>query len=180
MESNPIFIVGMPASGKSTFGRALARRLGRRFVDLDAYIENRFHTTVRALFADRGERAFRRLEALMLREVGEFEDVVVATGGGAPCHSDNMEYMRSRGLTVWLEAGEERLMQRIRQRPDKRPLLAGLEGEAMRRRLRQMAEARNPFYAMAAVKTDSERLETRSQIDAAIEGFLGRMREPFS
>ena len=80
MESNPIFIVGMPASGKSTFGRALARRLGRRFVDLDAYIENRFHTTVRALFADRGERAFRRLEALMLREVGEFEDVVVATG----------------------------------------------------------------------------------------------------
>lgn len=116
----------------------------------------------------------------MLREVGEFEDVVVATGGGAPCHSDNMEYMRSRGLTVWLEAGEERLMQRIRQRPDKRPLLAGLEGEALRRRLRQMAEARNPFYAMAAVKTDSERLETRSQIDAAIEGFLGRMREPFS
>ena len=170
MESNPIFIVGMPASGKSTFGRALARRLGRRFVDLDAYIENRFHTTVRALFADRGERAFRRLEALMLREVGEFEDVVVA----------NMEYMRSRGLTVWLEAGEERLMQRIRQRPDKRPLLAGLEGEALRRRLRQMAEARNPFYAMAAVKTDSKRLETRSQIDAAIEGFLGRMREPFS
>ena len=71
-------------------------------------------------------------------------------------------------------------MQRIRQRPDKRPLLAGLEGEALRRRLRQMAEARNPFYAMAAVKTDSERLETRSQIDAAIEGFLGRMREPFS
>ena len=71
MDHRPLFIVGMPACGKSTFGRALARALRRRYIDLDTYIENRFHTSVRELFATDGEARFRRLEAAMLREAGE-------------------------------------------------------------------------------------------------------------
>jgi len=79
---NPIFIIGMPASGKTTFGRALARRLGREFIDLDFCITQRFRASVAEIFARDGEEAFRRREAAMLREVGEMEDVVVACGGG--------------------------------------------------------------------------------------------------
>lgn len=165
----------MPASGKSTFGRALGRALGRRYIDLDRYIENRFRTTVRELFATRGEAGFRALEASMLREVGEFEDVVVATGGGAPCHSANMDYMLSRGETVWLRAPVERLMQRIRLRPDKRPLLAGLSGDALRTRLEEMHALRAPFYSRARLRMDSSRLETRDQIADTVKGFLPLM-----
>lgn len=172
MEHRPIFIVGMPASGKSTFGRALSRVLGRRHIDLDRYIENRFRTTVRELFATRGEEAFRALEGAMLREVGEFEDVVVATGGGAPCHSGNMDYMLARGETVWLQAPVGRLMQRIRLRPDKRPLLAGLDGEALRARLVEMHAARAPFYSRARLRLDSSRLETRDQIAESVAALL--------
>lgn len=93
---NPIFIIGMPASGKTTFGRALARRLGREFIDLDFCITQRFRASVAEIFARDGEEAFRRREAAMLREVGEMEDVVVACGGGTPCFSSNMEYERAR------------------------------------------------------------------------------------
>lgn len=172
MEHRPIFIVGMPASGKSTFGRALSRALGRRYIDLDHYIENRFRTTVRELFATVGEEAFRDLEGAMLREVGEFEDVVVATGGGAPCHLGNMEYMLSRGETVWLRTPVGRLMQRIRLRPDKRPLLAGLDGDALRTRLGEMHAARVPFYSRAHLRIDSSRLEDRAQIAESVAAFL--------
>ncbi len=122
---NPIFIIGMPASGKTTFGRALARRLGREFIDLDFCITQRFRASVAEIFARDGEEAFRRREAAMLREVGEMEDVVVACGGGTPCFSSNMEYMNGRGLTVCLTATPERLRERMLLGGDKRPLVKG-------------------------------------------------------
>lgn len=164
MDSRPIFIVGMPACGKSTFGRALARALQREFIDLDRYIENRFHTDIPTLFAERGEASFRALESAMLRETGEFSEVVVATGGGAPCHSANMEYMLSHGTTVWLKATLPRIVQRIMRNPHRRPLLAGLDGEALHDRLEQMRRARYPFYSRAGLCIDSDRLETRESI----------------
>lgn len=178
MDRRPIFIVGMPACGKSTFGRVLARRLGRRFVDLDSYVENRFRSSVGVIFATAGEREFRRREAAMLREVGEFEDVVVATGGGAPCHDGNMEYMNSRGLTVWLRASLPRIMARISRRPGKRPLLAGLGPDALRRRLTEMEEARGSRYAAAAIHFATDRLEDKEQIDSAVEHFLDLYLKP--
>lgn len=172
MNQRPIFIVGMPACGKSTFGRALARALGRHYIDLDTYIENRFHTSVREIFAVRGEAEFRRLEATMLRETAELENVVVATGGGTPCHAANMEYMNRSGTTVWLQASIERLEQRIRQNPLKRPLLAGLHGQMLHTRLKSMLTEREPHYAQAQLTFNSSMLETRAQIDATVAAFI--------
>ena len=90
--AQPIFLVGFMGCGKSTLGRALAKELGWDFIDLDFYIEQRFRRTVPQLFAERGEEEFRRIESSMLREAGEFDDVVVSCGGGTPCHDDNMAY----------------------------------------------------------------------------------------
>ncbi len=80
-----IFLIGYMGSGKTTLGRAYAKEMGLTFIDLDWYIEERFHTSVQKLFAQRGEEDFRRIEQKMLHEVADFEDVVIACGGGTPC-----------------------------------------------------------------------------------------------
>ena len=86
-----LFLIGYMGCGKSSIGRPLAKRLGLKFVDMDAEIERRCGVSVQQFFADRGEEAFRRLERELLRELTSAEDTVVATGGGVPCFFDNME-----------------------------------------------------------------------------------------
>lgn len=98
-----IFLTGYMGAGKTTLGKAFARKLNIPFIDLDWYIEERFHKTVGELFTERGEAGFRELERNMLHEVAEFENVVISTGGGAPCFFDNMEFMNRTGKNRFLE-----------------------------------------------------------------------------
>ena len=120
-----IFLTGYMGAGKTTLGKALARELHIPFIDLDWYIEERFHKTVGELFSERGEASFRELEKNMLHEVGEFEDVVISTGGGAPCFFDNMEYMNRVGTTVFLDVDPKVLFSRLRVAKQQRPILQG-------------------------------------------------------
>lgn len=83
----PLFLVGYMAAGKTTLGRRAAQLLNVEFIDLDAYIEYRYRKRVSDLFAERGEEGFRDIERRMLHEVAEFDNVLVATGGGTPCFS---------------------------------------------------------------------------------------------
>ena len=80
-----VFLVGYMGAGKTTVGKELAKLAGLSFIDLDYYIEGRYHKAVSQIFAERGEEAFREIERNMLHEVAEFEDVLISTGGGAPC-----------------------------------------------------------------------------------------------
>lgn len=167
-----IFIVGYMASGKTTFGRALARETGMNFIDLDFYIEQRFHSSVKELFAKKGENEFRRIEANLLREAGEFDDTVVSCGGGTPCYSDNMEYMNSRGVTVCLQAAEEVIARRIKQAGDKRPLMAGKSLEEIVEATRQHMKVRKPFYDRAQIIISGDELEDKRQISETVKSFL--------
>ena len=97
-----IFLIGYMGAGKTTLGKAFAKKYNLSFVDLDWYIEERFHKTVQELFAERGEDGFRELERNMLHEVADFENVIISTGGGAPCFFDNMDFMNKSGITVFL------------------------------------------------------------------------------
>ncbi len=172
MHADPIFIIGLPACGKSTFGKALAKRLGRRFIDLDTYIENRFHTSIPELFSQRGEEGFRSLEAAMLRETGEFLDTVIATGGGAPCHFGNMEYMNSQGITVWLQASRGRILKRLLRNRRKRPMLQGLDPDALAERIDILLQQRVPFYSQAEIYFVTDHLENTPQINGSVSAFL--------
>lgn len=173
----PIFIIGYMACGKTTFGRALARQTGCRFIDLDFYIEQRFRKPIKEIFSERGEAEFRRIETAMLREIGEFEDVVIACGGGTPCFNDNMDYMLGQGTTIFLEASPERIVERLQINNSRRPLMAGKSGEQL------MADAmagllhRLPHYRRAHITFSGEHLENRREIDSSVAGFLRKHPE---
>lgn len=87
LRNEAFVLVGYMAAGKTTLGRRAAQLLNVEFIDLDAYIEYRYRKRVSDLFAERGEEGFRDIERRMLHEVAEFDNVLVATGGGTPCFS---------------------------------------------------------------------------------------------
>jgi 3-dehydroquinate synthase len=100
-------------SGKSTIGRALARKISYRFEDLDAIIENRAGKTIAAIFADDGEETFRDLETDCLRRAASRSSLVLATGGGTPVRADNRAVLERRFSTVYLEITLDQVMQRV-------------------------------------------------------------------
>ena len=159
------------AAGKTTLGKALASDLGLQFVDLDHYIENRYHCTVAQLFAERGEEAFRQIERNMLHEVAEFEDVIIATGGGTPCFFDNMEYMNAQGTTVFLEASPEVIYTRLTIARVQRPLVKGKTADELRQYIVDMLERRAPYYTRATHTFSANHLEDSRQVEASVERF---------
>lgn len=151
-------------AGKTTLGKAFARQLGLTFIDLDWYIEERFHRSISDLFRERGEDGFRQLERNMLHEAGEFEDVVISTGGGTPCFFDNMDYMNRQGQTVFLDVSVDVLFRRLRVATQQRPILQGKTDDELRTFIGHALEGRLPLYSQARYRFDGSRLEDRRQI----------------
>lgn len=170
---NPaIFLIGLPGSGKTTLGRALAPCIGATFIDLDTYIECRFHSSVAQLFASRGEDGFRLIERNMLREVAAMNDVVVACGGGTPCFFDNMELMLSQGIVIHLVASRERLHSRLCRHRHTRPHLASLSDAEVLGYIDRITLERQPFYSRAHMTFPSSQLEDRDQIQATVSQLV--------
>ncbi len=109
-EKRNIVLVGMPSSGKTSVGKALAERTGKRFLDTDALIETKAGQTVAEIFRARGERGFRALERATVAEVSKEGGCVVATGGGAVLDPLNLRDLRRNGTVVFLDRPPERLL----------------------------------------------------------------------
>lgn len=163
-----IFLIGYMGAGKTTLGKAFAREEGLAFIDLDWYIEERFHKSVSQIFAERGEAGFRELEKRMLHEVAEFEDVVISTGGGTPCFFDNMEHMNERGETVFLDVKTDVLFRRLKIAKRKRPLLAQKSDEELKTFINDALEKRLPHYRKAKHTFCANELEDRQQIKQSV------------
>ena len=161
-----IFLTGYMGAGKTTLGKAFARKLNLPFVDLDWYMEERFHKTVGELFVEAG---FRELEKNMLHEVGAFEDVVISTGGGAPCFFDNMDFMNRNGKTVFLNVHPDVLFRRLRVAKQQRPILQGKQDDELKEFIIRALEKRTPFYSQAQYVFNADELEDRSQIEKSVE-----------
>ena len=166
-----IFLTGYMGSGKTTLGRALATEMAIPFIDLDHYIEKRYCKTIAQLFAEKGEEGFRDIERRMLHEVGEFEDVIISTGGGTPCFFDNIEYMNAQGTTVFLEASVDVIYTRLTIARTQRPLVAGKTEEELRRYITDMLELRTPYYRQASHTFCANRLEDICQVEESVKLF---------
>ncbi|MGI9052256.1 MAG: shikimate kinase [Ilumatobacteraceae bacterium] len=164
-----LVLVGMMGAGKTTVGRAVAARLGRRFVDSDEMIEQRTGRTVREIFEDDGEPAFRALEtAALVDALAEPQPLVIAAAGGVVLQADNRAALEgSTAFVVWLDADPSVLAGRVHA-GDHRPLL-GDDPEAALRRL--LPERRRWYEEVAdgSVETGDWPL------DYTVEGVLDVM-----
>ena len=163
-----VYLIGFMASGKSAVGRELAKLLCRPFVDTDREIERKARRTVPQLFAARGERAFRALEAKAVGAAAKLSGAVVAVGGGAVLSAANVSRMRRSGRVVYLEVAPIRLWARARAAGlHKRPLLAAPTDEESRRRLDDLLARRRPLYRRAAhltVRADAPAREVAAKV----------------
>lgn len=171
-----ITLLGYMCSGKTTVGLPLAKALGLRFYDLDWYIEERYRKKVAQIFAEEGEAVFRRRESNMLREVAEFEDVVVALGGGTPCHSGNIDYLNEVSTTVYLKATPDTLLEHIRLSHGVRPLLQGKSDEELRTFVTEQLAEREQYYAQAQHIINIDVLDSEDKIDHLVAKIIAHLQ----
>ena len=166
-----LFLIGQAASGKSTLGRALARRTSRPFVDLDTEIEHMVGMSVPEIFATQGEEAFRAHESRALDCVLRRADrPIVACGGGTPCRPGAIDAMLETGTVVLLRADMDTTVRRILEAPGTRPRLAAVAD--LRRALSDEWVERAPAYTRATYTFDSSRLETSEEILRSVDLFI--------
>ena len=159
-----VILIGCMGAGKTTVGRRLAKDMGLMFYDLDWYITSRMHRTVAQIFEESGEEGFRRIERNMLHEVAEFENVVISCGGGTPCFFDNIDYLNSRGETVYLKASPDVLYAHLKMGKSVRPLLLDKTPAEVEAFVRAQLMEREPFYGKAKHVIDVSVLDTTDKI----------------
>ncbi|HEY2541044.1 MAG TPA: shikimate kinase [Stellaceae bacterium] len=151
-------------AGKTKIGRRLALRLGLPFLDSDQEIEAAAGETIEEIFANRGERVFRDGERRVIARLLARPVHVLATGGGAFMDPLTRAVIRRRGVSLWLRADLDILVQRVSRRSD-RPLLKAGDPRAI---LAELIERRYPVYAEAAVTIDSGEGSPDATVNRAI------------
>lgn len=144
-----IYLVGYMGCGKSTLGRLLAATLKLSFIDLDTFLEEKYFRTIPRIFAEEGEAGFRLKEQKVLHEVAAFDNIVVATGGGAPCFFDNMEVMNNSGYCIFLDVDTSTLVNRLMHAKTERPIIKGKSADELYHFIEEMMQKRRPFYEKA-------------------------------
>ena len=170
-----IFLIGYMGAGKTTAGKELAKVLELEFIDLDHFIQARYQKTVSQLFQDVGEGEFRKIESSVLKEVGEFENVVISTGGGTPCFFDNMDYMNKVGTTVYLNAAPEALAARLNTCKEKRPLIKDKSEDELFAFVVESLEKRNPYYTQAQIVFETEELVNRDDVNKYVQQLIDKL-----
>ncbi|MGH2732490.1 MAG: shikimate kinase [Actinomycetota bacterium] len=159
-----IVLIGPMGSGKSAAGRAVARRLGRPFVEVDEAVEAETGRSVAEIFAEEGEGAFRALEAAAVREAARIPQAVIACGGGVVLDPDNVVALRSCGLVLYLKVSPGAAARRVGDGKG-RPLLSGGKVEA---RLTEIINERSYLYEGAA----DRQVDADLPLDAVIAAVL--------
>jgi shikimate dehydrogenase len=102
-EKENIVLIGMPASGKSTVGRILEKKLEKRLVDTDKVIEMRAHKSISKIFEDEGEAYFRDLEAAVIKELSAETGIIIATGGGSVLRAESVDNLKKNGRLYFID-----------------------------------------------------------------------------
>jgi shikimate kinase len=159
-------------AGKTTIGRLLAKKLSRSFVDVDGFIENRYHKTIAAIFEEKGEACFREIERRTLQEISALEKVVISTGGGLPCFFNNMDLMNRTGTTIYLKETVDELVNRLNSENQKRPLIKGKSSEELREFVETNLKKREFFYNQATCTVDVKHCPTKEEMEQWIDELL--------
>ncbi|MDD4777132.1 MAG: shikimate kinase [Fermentimonas sp.] len=166
-----VFIIGYMGSGKTTVGKKLAKTLGLSFIDLDAYIESKYRKTIAEIFAEKGEDEFRKIERRALNDVAQIEDVIISTGGGAPCFFDNMDLMNKTGTTVYIKAEPEELAARLIVSKTERPLIAGKTMTELIPFIAKHLAYRERYYKDAKIIYHTDKMISKEDVYLTVNGI---------
>jgi shikimate kinase/3-dehydroquinate synthase len=173
-KNNNIFLVGLMGSGKTTIGRQLAKRLGKRFVDSDHEIEARTGASIPLIFDIEGEASFRRREADVIRDLSSQRGIVLATGGGAVLDAGTRARLAERGTVIYLRAHVNSILQRVAHDKN-RPLLRTADP---RRTLELLTAQREPLYReVAHLVIDTGRPNVQSMVQTILEQLAALARK---
>ncbi len=149
MAAEKIFLIGMMGSGKSFWAHKISKWIKSGGYDLDSLIEMSEEKTITEIFSEDGEAYFRKVETKLLKWFKEKKKYVLATGGGAPCNQENIDFMKKEGIVIWLDESVDVLVERLIQEKAHRPLIAHLNHSALAEFLQNKMLERAPFYKQA-------------------------------
>lgn len=172
---NRVFLIGFMGSGKTTIGRRLAVALEKQFIDLDVFIENRYHKSINQLFDEYGEEVFREIENRALAEIISFENVVISTGGGTPCFKNNMDLMNKNGITVYLKVSSDELASRLNHCKQSRPLIKDKDIDELNLFVKEHLSKRDCYYNQSSIIFNSEKLLTVKDLDHLTSGIISKL-----
>jgi shikimate kinase len=153
-----VVLVGLPGSGKSTFGKQLAKELNFPFLDLDQLIEERYQLKISEIFSIHGEGTFREWESKVLQDtLKQDRAYILASGGGTPCFNDNMDLINDQAVSVYLDVPLGSISLRLQaSKAQQRPLFQGLDQGEITLKLKSLLVSREVFYNQAKIKLSGE------------------------
>ncbi|MHB8260039.1 MAG: shikimate kinase [Bacteroidia bacterium] len=151
-----VYLIGMPACGKTTIGKHLSEKANATFIDLDEYISAKVKTSIPQLFQEKGETYFREIEHNCLKDIIETKPYsIVALGGGTPCFHNNLNLILSSGMVFYLHTSAEIIFSRIKQQDTERPLFSNLSDEELKEKINLLLKQRETFYLQAHHQIDT-------------------------
>jgi len=165
-----IALIGFMGTGKTAAGKALAERLGKEFIELDALIELKAGKTIPGIFQQDGEIAFRELEIGVTKEVSEKKNAVIACGGGVVLNKINIDRLKEECLIVYLTASPRVILKRTSGDKNDRPLLKVVDRAS---EIQRLLKFRKPFYERAAdITINTSKLD----INSVVEQIIGEVK----
>ena len=160
-----IYLLGFMGCGKSSLGRRLAKKLDFDFFDIDHGIEEKAGMKVPEIFIAMGESGFRELEKTVLHETATLKNTVIATGGGTPCHDNNMDFILENGTSVYIRMSPVSLADRLESSSKVRPLVQNLSGNDLLAEIEQRLKKREEYYLRANCIVKGESVKPKHIID---------------
>lgn len=160
-----IYLIGYMYSGKTTIGHNLAVMLDYQWLDLDQLFETFYHTSIPIFFKRYGEEAFRKLEQKLLHTTADEDNIVISTGGGTPCHFDNIDWINQHGKSVYFDVSVETILRRAAVSKKPRPILAGMTEEERAQYIQRQLDARMPYYRKAQIIFPADKPDLNQLVD---------------
>lgn len=166
-----IFLLGFMGAGKTTIGKKLAKEYYFRFIDLDDYIERKQQKSIPDIFSQEGQDTFRLYERQALEDMTKEEDIVVATGGGAPCFFDNIELINENAISIYIRMSPGQIVNRLQNAKMQRPLVKDKSGKELYDFVSDTLAKREKFYSKANAIIDNDHISVKEAVKR-IEGKI--------
>jgi shikimate kinase len=165
-----IVLIGYRCSGKTSVGKLIAHKLGRRFVDTDDLIIQKSGCSINEMVKKKGWPYFRDMEKSVIKEISTEDNLVIATGGGVVTSESNMGNLKANGFIVWLDADIDSIKRRLKGDNNSQESRPSLTGDNPVDEVSGVMEKRMPLYMKACnMKVDTSKMNINDITDMVIE-----------